>query len=64
MTEPKAKRGAIVWFTGLSGAGKSTLSEAVAPRLRALGKRVEVLDGDLVRTQLSKGLGFSIYVHV
>ena len=59
MTEPKAERGAIVWFTGLSGAGKSTLSEALAPRLRALGKKVEVLDGDLVRTHLSKGLGFS-----
>lgn len=48
-----------MWFTGLSGAGKSTLSEAVAPRLRAAGKRVEVLDGDLVRTHLSRGLGFS-----
>jgi adenylylsulfate kinase len=59
MSDPKAERGAIVWFTGLSGAGKSTLSEAVAPRLRALGKKVEVLDGDLVRTHLSKGLGFS-----
>lgn len=59
MTDSKSERGAIVWFTGLSGAGKSTLSEAVAPRLRALGKRVEVLDGDMVRTHLSKGLGFS-----
>jgi adenylylsulfate kinase len=52
-------RGAVLWFTGLSGAGKSTLAEAVAPRLRALGKKVEMLDGDVVREHLSKGLGFS-----
>lgn len=52
-------RGVIVWFTGLSGAGKSTIAEALAPRLRQLGKRVEVLDGDVVRTHLSRGLGFS-----
>jgi adenylylsulfate kinase len=51
--------GAVLWFTGLSGSGKSTLAEEVAPRLRALGKRVEILDGDVVRTNLSKGLGFS-----
>src|SRR5579883_258256 len=49
----------VLWFTGLSGAGKSTLAEAVFPRLRAAGKRVELLDGDIVRTHLSKGLGFS-----
>src|SRR5580692_1954835 len=55
----KKKEGLVLWFTGLSGAGKSTLAEAVAPRLRALGKRVEVLDGDAVRTHLSTGLGFS-----
>ena len=60
MTVPSPpERGVTIWFTGLSGAGKSTLSEALAPRLRALGKRVEVLDGDAVRTHLSKGLGFS-----
>ncbi len=52
-------RGAVIWFTGLSGAGKSTLSEALEPRLRAEGKKVESLDGDVVRTHLSKGLGFS-----
>src|ERR671937_1273385 len=52
-------RGAVVWFTGLSGAGKTTLAEALIPQLRAAGKRVEVLDGDVVRTHLSKGLGFS-----
>jgi adenylyl-sulfate kinase len=51
--------GVVLWFTGLSGAGKSTLAEAVVPKLRALGKRVEFLDGDIVRTHLSKGLSFS-----
>ena len=51
--------GFTVWFTGLSGAGKSTLSEILAQRLEARGPRVEVLDGDVVRTHLSKGLGFS-----
>lgn len=54
-----ANRGAILWFTGLSGAGKSTLAEALAPALRGRGRRVEVLDGDVVRTHLSRGLGFS-----
>src|SRR6266478_7109133 len=52
-------KGFTVWFTGLSGAGKSTLSEILAQRLKALGLHVEVLDGDSVRTHLSKGLGFS-----
>jgi len=55
----RRERGAVLWFTGLSGAGKSTLAEAVAPRLRAEGRKVESLDGDVVRTHLSKGLGFS-----
>jgi len=49
----------VVWFTGLSGAGKSTIASALAPELVAAGKRVEVLDGDIVRAHLSKGLGFS-----
>lgn len=53
------EKGFTLWFTGLSGAGKSTIANAIAPRLRALGKRVEILDGDEVRTNLSKGLGFS-----
>jgi adenylyl-sulfate kinase len=53
------KKGFVLWFTGLSGSGKSTLSERVAERLRALGAPVELLDGDEVRTHLSKGLGFS-----
>ena len=52
-------RGFTVWFTGLSGAGKTTLAEAVRRVLTDLGLRVEVLDGDQVRTNLSKGLGYS-----
>ena len=52
-------QGFTVWLTGLSGAGKSTLAERLAPELTARGCHVEVLDGDEVRTHLSKGLGFS-----
>src|SRR5713101_4720032 len=48
-----------LWFTGLSGAGKSTLSELLAAELRKRALKVEILDGDEVRTNLSKGLGFS-----
>ena len=51
--------GCTLWFTGMSGSGKSTLSEMLATRLRAMGARVEVMDGDVVRTQLCRGLGFS-----
>jgi adenylyl-sulfate kinase len=51
--------GFTLWFTGLSGAGKSTLANLAAEELRLRGLRVEVLDGDEVRTNLSKGLGFS-----
>jgi adenylyl-sulfate kinase len=51
--------GCTVWFTGLSGAGKSTLANLIEKELRARGLRVEVLDGDVIRTHLSKGLGFS-----
>jgi adenylyl-sulfate kinase len=54
-----AGKGFTLWFTGLSGAGKSTLSEALAPVLRSRGHNVEILDGDVVRTNLSKGLSFS-----
>ena len=54
-----AGKGFTIWFTGLSGAGKSTLAEALAPVLRDRGTKVEILDGDIVRTNLSKGLGFS-----
>jgi sulfate adenylyltransferase/3'-phosphoadenosine 5'-phosphosulfate synthase len=52
-------RGFVVWFTGLSGAGKSTLGAMLAAELRHRGVAVEVLDGDEVRTHLSRGLGFS-----
>jgi adenylyl-sulfate kinase len=54
-----ADKGFTVWFTGLSGAGKTTLSGLLADILRRRGRNVEVLDGDVIRTNLSKGLGFS-----
>ena len=49
----------MLWFTGLSGAGKSTIAELVGPELERRGLLVDYLDGDVVRTHLSKGLGFS-----
>ncbi len=52
-------QGFILWFTGLSGAGKSTLAERLVKEFQERGYRVEILDGDEVRTNLSKGLGFS-----
>jgi adenylylsulfate kinase len=52
-------KGFTLWFTGMSGAGKSTVSQIVFDRLKAAGAKVELLDGDIVRTHLSKGLGFS-----
>ncbi|MGH7687220.1 MAG: sulfate adenylyltransferase [Candidatus Dormibacteria bacterium] len=52
-------RGFVVWLTGLSGAGKSTIAQRLVSELTALGRAPEVLDGDEVRTNLSKGLGFS-----
>src|SRR5215469_6170060 len=52
-------KGFTLWFTGMSGAGKSTISHLVEQQLRSFGAKVEVLDGDIVRTHLSKGLGFS-----
>jgi adenylyl-sulfate kinase len=52
-------KGFTLWFTGMSGAGKSTISNLLERRLREAGARVEVLDGDVVRTHLSKGLSFS-----
>lgn len=54
-----ADKGFTVWFTGLSGAGKSTLAGQLESVLAARGRKVEILDGDVVRTNLSKGLGFS-----
>jgi ATP sulfurylase/adenylyl-sulfate kinase len=56
---PAARRGCTVWLTGLSGAGKSTITEQLTDELQRRGGRVEVLDGDEVRENLSKGLGFS-----
>jgi adenylylsulfate kinase len=52
-------RGFVVWFTGMSGAGKTTIAHQLEPILKARGLKVEQLDGDVVRTHLSKGLGFS-----
>ncbi len=52
-------KGFVLWFTGLSGAGKSTLADALVLEFRQRGYKVELLDGDEVRTNLSKGLGFS-----
>ncbi len=56
---PRNKQGVCLWFTGLSGAGKSTTAEILTNLLTEHGRRVTVLDGDVVRTHLSKGLGFS-----
>ena len=52
-------KGVTIWFTGLSGSGKSTIARILEKRLRSAGHKVEILDGDVVRTNLSKGLGFS-----
>jgi len=56
---PRHELGFCVWFTGLSGAGKSVTAEALTALLMERGRQVTVLDGDVVRTHLSKGLGFS-----
>jgi sulfate adenylyltransferase len=56
---PRYKQGACIWFTGLSGAGKSTTAQVLTTLLLEHGRQVTVLDGDVVRTHLSKGLGFS-----
>ena len=53
------ERGCVIWFTGLSGSGKSTIAEVLRSELLRLGHRVEILDGDVVRENLSKGLSFS-----
>jgi len=57
--EAEMHKGFTLWFTGMSGAGKSTISRTLELQLRERGAKVEVLDGDVVRTHLSKGLGFS-----
>jgi adenylyl-sulfate kinase len=60
MSKVKEKKGFTVWFTGLSGSGKTTVSRIVCDKLKERGiMNVEILDGDVVRTNLSKGLGFS-----
>jgi adenylyl-sulfate kinase len=53
------EKGFIIWFTGLSGSGKTTIARILEKRIRAAGRNFESLDGDVVRTNLSKGLGFS-----
>lgn len=56
---PRHKQGICIWFTGLSGAGKSTTAEVLTVLLQQHGRQITILDGDVVRTHLSKGLGFS-----
>ncbi len=53
------QRGVTIWFTGLSGAGKTTITQALAEELRTREVNFEILDGDIVRQNLTKGLGFS-----
>ena len=62
MLEPKEKeleKGFVIWLTGLPGAGKTTIARNLEPKLKSLGLKVEVFDGDEVRRQLSPDLGFS-----
>ena len=59
MYPPKNKQGVCIWFTGLSGSGKSTTAEILTSLLLERGRQITLLDGDVVRTHLSKGLGFS-----
>jgi len=59
MYPPRHKQGFCIWFTGLSGSGKSTTAEVLTSFLLERGRQVTLLDGDVVRTHLSKGLGFS-----
>jgi adenylylsulfate kinase len=57
--QPSGQKGFTVWFTGLSGSGKSTIAEMLYHEFQARGMKTEILDGDVVRQNLSKGLGFS-----
>ncbi|HEX2235889.1 MAG TPA: adenylyl-sulfate kinase [Actinomycetota bacterium] len=59
MKQANRERGAVIWFTGLSGSGKTTIAHLVEEQLVDAGVPVEILDGDIVRENLSKGLGFS-----
>jgi adenylylsulfate kinase len=59
MRKEEDMKGFTIWFTGLSGSGKTTLAQIIANGLRKAGHKVEMLDGDIIRTNLSKGLGFS-----
>lgn len=59
MNPSSRQRGCCIWLTGFSSAGKSTIANALAKHLEAVGRTVTLLDGDVVRTHLSKGLGFS-----
>jgi adenylylsulfate kinase len=59
MKQANRERGVVIWFTGLSGSGKTTIAHRVEEKLLQAGVPVEILDGDVVRENLSKGLGFS-----
>jgi sulfate adenylyltransferase len=59
MYPPRHKQGFCIWFTGLSGSGKSATAQVLTSLLLERGREVAILDGDVVRTHLSKGLGFS-----
>jgi adenylylsulfate kinase len=59
MKQANRERGCVLWFTGLSGSGKTTIAQEVENELLGAGVPVEILDGDVVRENLSKGLGFS-----
>ena len=59
MKQGNRERGVVIWFTGLSGSGKTTIAHLVEDKLLEAGVPVEILDGDVVRENLSKGLGFS-----